>query len=226
MSMGSRHAFAGGFVAERALREHLAVLERLQFEGILDGVTVYPASGVDALVSLFADRVLSINLRAYTVIEMIEEMLPTVGVELAARIERHADRIESLSGVDVTDWEVFSRALGKYRHTRQTVYLKGFFDSAFLREWDRDAERFYPVPESSARLAADVWLQRLTATLKTGDRVVCFDEELRPVLERDEGLTCYRDIRIGLDAPDIVRRDGVAVLYLGNHAAVFEKRSL
>ena len=97
-----------------SLRTYLAILERLESEGSFDGVTIYPACGIDALVSLFAERVLSINLRAYSAIEMIDQLLPTIGVELAARLEMTASRIEIVSGVDASNWHALAGALSRY----------------------------------------------------------------------------------------------------------------
>lgn len=207
------------------IREYLRVLDRLSASGYLNGVVIYPACAVDALVALFADKVVCVNIRTHTAIEMIDHLRPTVGFEIAARLQDAVSRLKYLSGIDASNPDLLTQVLSRYQKTPKALLLKGVFDSLFLQEWDLDMERYYSVPHDSAVQTAKGWLARMLAWLDVGDRVICYDEKLHAALDDHELLVFREEIGSEVFTQDVAHRSGITILYCANSARIYEKRS-
>lgn len=187
---------------------------------------IYPACGVDALVALFANKVVGVNLRSYTASEMIEQLQPLVDSEIASTLNGTVSRLEFLARVDASSVNLLERVISKYKNSPpKALLLKGAFESLFLQEWDIDMERFYSVPYKSAVASATEWLSKIVSWLANGDRVICFDDQLQPALDDEKRLLLRREIKSEGAAYDAIRRGGITILYCANGVRVYEKRS-
>jgi len=215
-------------LTEPGIHSYLAILDQLCTEGFLKGTVVYPACGVDTLVALFADKLVSVNWHPYKAEDILTHLQPIVGPDLAAALQKVLPvKAEFLSRINASNACLLTRALSRYENsTPKTLLLKGLFDSLFLQEWDLDMERFYDVLPMSAIASANEWIGKMVSWLQDGDKVICFDDQMVPALDSQWCLLKCKEFRSEGESNDIIRRCGIPIIYLANEAILYEKKGI
>jgi len=202
---------------------------RLKKGGFFGKVAIYPAIGVDALPVLATDLA-GVNWYRYSKRDIIAHIQPVVPEQLMARLARRLDvgMLSYRSGVHTCRPDLLMRMLAPYRQVSpKSIIIKHYYEYAFLREWDIDAERFYDVPRSQALEKARHWVDAMVKWLRPGDTVVDFDPAFYPLLKAQADRLI--EVNTGLSDPrhrkDVIYRNVVPVISLPNYAWVFRRIS-
>jgi hypothetical protein len=132
---------------------YVRLLELLSKSKLLGDLVIYPAIGLDCLVTLFAKAVIGLNWHPYdskTILDNLRDELPSnLLTELAKRC---SNRLMFVSRVDASCASLLKKQLELYRPlSPKSLLLKSCYEYLFSMEWDADAERFYGVAEKTAK---------------------------------------------------------------------------
>lgn len=207
--------------------KYLDLLRKLSKEGLLGRVAIYPASGVDCFIALFAEKVIGLNWMPYGPEDILENILPILSTELISELKsRIKDNLTITSRIDVSRLDLVQKELEQYRViTPKSLILKGIYEYVFLLEWDSDTERFYNVSPEVAEARAKDWVEEIAGWLNIGDTIVAFDRHFFSFLDKKDTL---KEVNVGIadfgeDADSVYTRGGVPIIFLPHFARIFKK---
>ncbi|MCD4741968.1 MAG: hypothetical protein K8R67_05750 [Desulfobacteraceae bacterium] len=207
-----------------AVEEYLNILERLSKKKMFGEIVLYPANGVDSLVTLYAKKVIGLNFAPYKPNEMINHILPILTPKLTHKLKTTVkNNLINLYRIDASETTLLKKVLKPYSNiTPKSLILKGMFEYVFLREWDIDVERFYDVSPNEAATNAKRWIEDMTNWLNIGDTILAFDPRFFTFLVEQKRL---KEIDIGkLNFEDcIAYRVNVPIIFLSSFVRVFKK---
>lgn len=206
------------------LLAYIQLLRSLHEAGAFGRAAIYPSIGVDCFIAQHC-LLIGLNLWPYdirTITQDLSDLVPTeLLTDLARDLQQH---LLYLPRVDVTRLDVVARMLGSYQIVSpKSLILKGLFESTFLREWDIDSERYYPVSHDHAQARAIDWLGAILKFFTSGDRIVLFDPLM---LGAVRAQTEVKEIKVQLPSldtnPTVVQRGQIPFIYLPRGATLFE----